>query len=160
MGESRFVRFNSFEAWMILRDYVVLNYIFSLVPGLVESAESFWGRPCAWRCVPVNQAITVFFLFFFFSLVLIIAETEPAEPDMQTDRLKENVSPGTKRKVVALFLTSVWASVRLDWRGFGGYLTWLWWIRLAQKSISLIRKWRGHSSCCSLHISNIVEDLI
>lgn len=70
-----------------LREYLALDYIFNLFSFLTQSAESFWGRPCVWcGALSVNQAIAV-----FFSLVLIIAETEPAETDMQPDRLKENV---------------------------------------------------------------------
>lgn len=91
---------------MILRDYLVFNYMFSLVPGLVEKVlNHFEAGPVRDVASLLTKPSQLFFLFF--SLVLIIAETEPAEPDMQTDRLKENVSPGTKRKVVALFLTSV-----------------------------------------------------
>lgn len=52
---------------------------------------------------------------FFSSSVLIIAETEPTEPDSQTDRAKENVFPRTKGNVEAsVRMMCVTGAIQLD----------------------------------------------
>lgn len=79
---------------------------------LVERAESFGGRAWPWRgFLPVSHKPLFFSLY-----VLIIAETEWAEPDLQTDSDRANVSSGTKG-VSARLLACDQSSARMDQAG-------------------------------------------